>query len=30
LNILSQKIFGLLTDYVLISIPLFIFMASLL
>ena len=30
LNILAQKIFGLLTDYVLISIPLFIFMASLL
>ncbi|MCY4335198.1 MAG: TRAP transporter large permease subunit [Litoreibacter sp.] len=30
LNILSQKIYGLLTDYVLISIPLFIFMAALL
>jgi TRAP-type mannitol/chloroaromatic compound transport system permease large subunit len=30
LNILAQKIYGLLTDYVLISIPLFIFMASLL
>ncbi|SFJ58248.1 TRAP transporter large permease [Jannaschia pohangensis] len=30
LNILAQKIFGLLTDYVLISIPLFIFMAALL
>jgi TRAP-type mannitol/chloroaromatic compound transport system permease large subunit len=30
LNILSQRIYGLLTDYVLISIPLFIFMASLL
>ena len=28
LNILAQKIYGLLTDYVLISIPLFIFMAS--
>ena len=30
LNILQQKIYGLLTDYVLISVPLFIFMASLL
>ncbi|MBV2359485.1 TRAP transporter large permease subunit [Thalassococcus sp. CAU 1522] len=30
LNILAQKIYGLLTDYVLISIPLFIFMAALL
>ncbi|MEP3346366.1 MAG: TRAP transporter large permease subunit [Litoreibacter sp.] len=30
LNILAQKIYGLLTDYVLISVPLFIFMASLL
>lgn len=30
LYILAQKIYGLLTDYVLISIPLFIFMASLL
>ncbi|WP_347832671.1 TRAP transporter large permease subunit [uncultured Planktomarina sp.] len=30
LNIVAQKIYGLLTDYVLISIPLFIFMASLL
>ena len=30
LNILAQKIYGLLTDYVLISIPLFILMASLL
>ena len=30
LNILAQRIYGLLTDYVLISIPLFIFMASLL
>ncbi len=29
LNILAQKIYGLLTDYVLISIPLFIFMAAL-
>ena len=29
-NILAQKIYGLLTDYVLISIPLFIFMAALL
>ena len=27
LNILQQKIYGLLTDYVLISVPLFIFMA---
>ena len=27
---LAQKIYGLLTDYVLISVPLFIFMASLL
>ena len=27
LNILAQRIYGLLTDYVLISIPLFIFMA---
>jgi len=30
LNVLSQKIYGLLTDYVLISVPLFIFMAALL
>ncbi len=30
LNILAQRIYGLLTGYVLISIPLFIFMASLL
>ena len=30
LNILAQKIYGLLTDYVLISVPLFIFMAALL
>ena len=30
MNILQQKIYGLLTDYVLISVPLFIFMASLL
>ena len=30
LNILAQRIYGLLTDYVLISIPLFIFMANLL
>ena len=30
LNILAQKIYGLLTDYVLITIPLFIFMAALL
>ena len=30
LNILAQKIYGLLTDYVLISIPLFMFMAALL
>ena len=30
LNILAQKIYGLLSDYVLISIPLFIFMAALL
>ncbi len=30
LYILAQKVYGLLTDYVLISIPLFIFMASLL
>jgi len=30
LNILAQKIYGLLTEYVLISIPLFIFMAALL
>lgn len=30
LNILAQRIYGLLTDYVLISIPLFIFMATLL
>ena len=29
LNILAQKIYGLLTDYVLISVPLFIFMAAL-
>ena len=30
LNLMQNKIYGLLTDYVLISIPLFIFMASLL
>ncbi|UWQ20208.1 TRAP transporter large permease subunit [Jannaschia sp. W003] len=30
LNILAQKIYGLITGYVLISIPLFIFMAALL
>ena len=30
LNILAQKIYGLLTDYVLISVPLFIFMSALL
>ena len=30
LNILSQRIYGLMTDYVLISIPLFILMANLL
>jgi TRAP-type mannitol/chloroaromatic compound transport system permease large subunit len=30
LNILAQRIYGLMTDYVLISIPLFIFMANLL
>ena len=30
LNILAQRMYGLTTDYVLISIPLFIFMASLL
>jgi TRAP-type mannitol/chloroaromatic compound transport system permease large subunit len=30
LNILAQRVYGLLTDYVLISIPLFIFMANLL
>ena len=30
LHILAQKIYGLLTDYVLISVPLFIFMAALL
>ena len=30
LNILQQKIYGVLTSYVLISVPLFIFMASLL
>ena len=30
LNILAEKIYGLLTDYVLISVPLFIFMAALL
>ncbi len=30
LNILSQRIYSLLTDYVLISVPLFIFMAALL
>ena len=30
LYILTQKVFGLLTDYVMISIPLFIFMAALL
>ncbi|HEU0223436.1 MAG TPA: TRAP transporter large permease subunit, partial [Paracoccaceae bacterium] len=30
LNIIAQRVYGLLTDYVLISIPLFIFMANLL
>lgn len=30
LNILSQRMYGLATDYVLISVPLFIFMAALL
>jgi len=30
LNILAQRIYGLMTDYVIISVPLFIFMASLL
>ncbi|RNF35017.1 TRAP transporter large permease [Paracoccus methylarcula] len=30
LNILAQRIYGILTDYVLISVPLFIFMANLL
>ena len=30
LNILQQKVYGVLTSYVLISVPLFIFMASLL
>ncbi|MEM8812922.1 MAG: TRAP transporter large permease subunit [Pseudomonadota bacterium] len=30
LNILAQRMYGLATDYVLISVPLFIFMASLL
>ncbi|MGC9369681.1 MAG: TRAP transporter large permease [Paracoccaceae bacterium] len=30
LSILSQRVYGLMTDYVLISIPLFIFMANLL
>jgi TRAP-type mannitol/chloroaromatic compound transport system permease large subunit len=30
LNILSQRMYGLTTDYVLISVPLFIFMATLL
>ncbi|MEM7523213.1 MAG: TRAP transporter large permease subunit [Pseudomonadota bacterium] len=30
LNILAQRVYGLMTDYVLISIPLFIFMANLL
>ena len=30
LYILTQKVFGLLTDYVMISVPLFIFMAALL
>ena len=30
LNILAQRIYGLTTDYVIISVPLFIFMASLL
>ncbi len=30
LNILQQKIYGVMTSYVLISVPLFIFMASLL
>ena len=27
LNILAQRMYGLMTDYVLISVPLFIFMA---
>lgn len=30
LNILSQRVYGILVDYVLISVPLFIFMAALL
>jgi len=30
LNILAQRMYGLMTDYVIISVPLFIFMASLL
>ena len=30
MNILAQRMYGLMTDYVLISVPLFIFMASLL
>ncbi|AUH33497.1 TRAP transporter large permease [Paracoccus tegillarcae] len=30
LNIIGQRIYGILTDYVLISVPLFIFMANLL
>ncbi|MGE5767006.1 MAG: TRAP transporter large permease subunit, partial [Bacteroidota bacterium] len=30
LNILAQRMYGLMTDYVLISVPLFIFMACLL
>ena len=29
LNILAQRMYGLMTDYVLISVPLFIFMACL-
>ncbi|MEM8647393.1 MAG: TRAP transporter large permease subunit, partial [Pseudomonadota bacterium] len=29
-NIIAQRIYGLMTDYVIISVPLFIFMASLL
>ena len=29
-NVISQRIYGLMTDYVIISVPLFIFMASLL
>jgi TRAP-type mannitol/chloroaromatic compound transport system permease large subunit len=30
LNVLAQRMYGLMTDYVIISVPLFIFMASLL